>query len=104
MFMPCANNKGADQPAHLRNLNSTFIVCCLDSMIPLVSISEIASFYLASVAVQASLCLTCSQTPKTGFLVTWLIWQLTFKCFTDWSILLFDCPKEYLDVCFFNII
>ena len=42
---------------------------------PLVSISELSSLYLASVAVQASVCLTwlCptwSQTSKTGFLVT----------------------------------
>ena len=35
--------------------------------------SEISNFYLASVAAQAGLCLTWSQTPKTGFLVTRLI-------------------------------
>ena len=39
----------------------------LDSIIPLVSLSEISSLYLASVAAQACLCLTWSQTPKTGF-------------------------------------
>ena len=49
-----------------------FVVHCLDSIIPLVSIAEISSPYLASVAAQARLCLTWSQTPKTGFLVTWL--------------------------------
>ena len=31
LFMPNANNKGADQPAHLRSLISTFVVRCLDS-------------------------------------------------------------------------
>ena len=46
---------------------------CLDSIIPLVSISEISSLYLASVAAQAGLSLPRSQTPKTGFLVTRLI-------------------------------
>ena len=61
------NNNGADQPAHSRSLISAFVVCCLDSIIPLVSIS---SLYLASLAVQAGLCLTWSQTPKTDFLVT----------------------------------
>ena len=71
--MPYANNKGADQPAPPRSLISTFVVRCLDSIVPLVSISEISSLYLASVAVQAGLCLTRSQTPKTGFLVTRLI-------------------------------
>ena len=39
----CANNKGADQPAHSRSLISTFVLRCLDSIIPLVSISQISS-------------------------------------------------------------
>ena len=73
MFMPHANNKGADQPVHPHNLISTFVVRCLDSIIPLVSISEISSLYLVSVAAQAGLSLTWSQTPKTGFLMTRLI-------------------------------
>ena len=72
MFMPYANEKGADQPAHPSSLISTFIVRCLDSIIPLVSISKIPSLYLVSVAAQAGLSLPWSQTPKTGFLVTWL--------------------------------
>ena len=52
------------------SLISTFIVNCLDSIISLVSISENSSLSLAAVAGQASLCLTWSQTLKTGFLVT----------------------------------
>ena len=68
--MPYANNKGADQPAHLRCLISTFVVHCLDSIIPVVSIHEISSFYLASVAAQTGLCVTWSETLKTGFLAT----------------------------------
>ena len=39
---------------------------------PLVSLSEISSLKLASVAAQAGLSLHWSQTPKIGFLVTWL--------------------------------
>ena len=31
LFMPYANNKGTDRPAHLRSLSSTFVVHCLDS-------------------------------------------------------------------------
>ena len=65
----------ADQPAHPRSLISTFVVRCLDSIMPLVSISEISSLYLASVAAQAGLSLLWSQTPKTGFLVTRFIWH-----------------------------
>ena len=53
-----------------RGSNLPFIVRCLDSIKPLVSISEISSLHLASMAAQASLCLTWSQTLKTGFLVT----------------------------------
>ena len=39
-------------------------------------ISKISSLYLASVAEQAGLNFTWSQTPKTGFLVTGLLWSL----------------------------
>ena len=71
--MPYANNKGADQPVHPCSLISAFAVHCPNSIIPPVSISEISSLYLASVAEQAGLSLTGSETPKTGFLVTRLI-------------------------------
>ena len=74
--MPYANNKGADQPAHLRSLISAFVVRCLDSIILPVSISRISSVCLASVAGQARLSLTWSKTSKTGFLVTRLIYRV----------------------------
>ena len=76
LFMPYANNKGADQPVHPRSQISACIVCCLDSIISLVSICKISSLYLASVVAHAGLGLPWSQTPKTGFLVTWLIMDL----------------------------
>ena len=45
LFLPYANNKGADQPAHdPRSLISTFIVRCLDSIIPQGYVSEISNF------------------------------------------------------------
>ena len=69
LFMPHVNNKGADQPVCPHSLISTFVVHCLDSLIPLVSISEIPSLYLAPEAEQAGLSLPLSQTLKTGFLV-----------------------------------
>ena len=43
LLLPYANSKGTDQPAHPRSLISTFVVRCLDSIIPLVSISRISS-------------------------------------------------------------
>ena len=67
-----ANNKGADQPPHLRSLISAFVVRCLDNMI--------LFFYIRNFKPLASLCggtdrliLNWSETPKTGFLVTRLI-------------------------------
>ena len=48
---------------------------CLDSRIPLVSISEISSLYIASVAAQAGLSLPWSETSNTGFFVTRLIYK-----------------------------
>ena len=45
---PClrgfANNKGADQPAHLRELFSAFVVCLLESIISRLAMSEILIF------------------------------------------------------------
>ena len=70
LFYAYANNKGADQPAHPRSLISAFVVRFLDSIIPLVSLSEISRLSLASEAEQAGLSPTWSQTPKTGFFVT----------------------------------
>ena len=55
--------------------DSTFVVCCLDSMMFLVSISDISSLYLVSEAEQAVLSLTLSKTQKTGFLVTRLNYE-----------------------------
>ena len=68
--MPYVNNKDVDQPAHLRSLTSAFIVRCLDSIVPLVSLSKLLSLYLVSVTAQTGLSLPWSQTPKTGFLET----------------------------------
>ena len=70
-----AHNKGADQPAHLRSLISTFVVRCLGSIKPVFSISKILSLYLASVAARAGVRLAWSQTPKTCFLFTRLIYR-----------------------------
>ena len=42
-FLPYANNKGADQPAHPRRLICAFVVRFLDNIILLVSVSKISS-------------------------------------------------------------
>ena len=41
-LMSYANNKGADQPAHPRSLISTFVVHCMDSILPLLALNEIS--------------------------------------------------------------
>ena len=65
--MPYANNKGLDQPVHLHSLISAFLVCCLDSIIPLVSRSEISSLKLSSEAEQVGLNPDWSQIPEDMF-------------------------------------
>ena len=53
--------------AHPSSLISAFVICCSDSIILLVSISEISSLYIASVAAQADLSLSWSQSPEDRF-------------------------------------
>ena len=62
-----SNNKGAVQPACPRSLISAFVVHCLDSAMPLVSVTKISSLMLSSVAAQAGLSLTWSETPEDMF-------------------------------------
>ena len=54
---------------------TVFVVRCLDSTISLLAIAEISKPKLVSVAEQAGLSLNWSQTPKAGFVVTWLIYE-----------------------------
>ena len=50
-----ANNREANQPAHLHSLISAFIICILESISSRLAISKISIFYLVSVAEQAGL-------------------------------------------------
>ena len=81
------------------SLISAFVVHCLDNIIPLVSISEVSSLYLASEAARAGLSLPWSQTPKTGFLVMRLIYNVIcfqgrqwFECWRDTSVWVWHPP------------
>ena len=60
-----ANNKGADQPAHLRSLISAFVIRFLESIICKLATDDISFFQLVSVA-ETGLKLALSDTPKTG--------------------------------------
>ena len=65
--MPYANNKGADQPVHPRNLISAFIVRFLDSIIATDVRSKISRLLLASVAEQTGLSVTWLHTFENRF-------------------------------------
>ena len=66
-------NKEADQLRGNREADQCLCFRYTDSTIPLLPKSEISSLYQSSVAVQPGLCMTWSETPKTGFLTTRLI-------------------------------
>ena len=68
-----ANNKGADQPAHLRSLISVFVIRVFETIIPRLASIAILIFWLVFVAEKTGLKFKLSETPKTGFLVTRLI-------------------------------
>ena len=69
-------NKDADQLCGDREADQRLCFPYTDSTIPLVLKSEISSLYPSSVVVQPGLCRTWSETPKTGFLRTRLIYSL----------------------------
>ena len=62
-----ANNKGADQPVHPHSLMSGFVIRLLESIISRLVTNEISSFYVVSVAEQAGLNLTLSETRRQVF-------------------------------------
>ena len=65
-----------DQHARPLSMITTFVVRCLDSLIPLFAIAETSRPKLVSVAEQAGLSLNWSQTLKAGFVVIWLKYEL----------------------------
>ena len=68
------NNKGADQLAHPRSLISAFAIHLLESIILKLAQSEISLFYLVSLAEKAGFDIILSETLKTGFVASVLIY------------------------------
>ena len=92
-------NKDADQLHGNRAADQHFCFRNIDSAIPLLLISEIPSFLPSSVAVQPSLCLTWSETSKTGFLRRWLHFS-DFREFFNliiFTIIALKVKKDYLE-------
>ena len=75
-------------------------VRCLDSTKPLVSMYEIASLYLASVAAQAGLNLTWSETPGDTFshdgalIYLFYIYAIETDCLSVWQSLILACVSH----------
>ena len=70
-------DKDADQLRSNCAADQRLCFCYMDSTIPLLSKSKISSLLPYSMAVQPGLCRTWSETPKTGFLTTRLIYGKT---------------------------
>ena len=58
---------------HIPQSDHTFVIRCLDSIIPAFALSEFRRLLQAFVAEQADLNFTWSQTPKTCFFMTGLM-------------------------------
>ena len=65
---------------HICAVISTFVVPCLDSIIPLVSISEISSLYLVSMATEAGMILPGQKPRRKVFPWRVILWD-THCCF-----------------------
>ena len=77
VFCIC-EDKDADQLCGNRTADQCLCFHYTDSAIPLLAKSEISCLLLSSVVVQAGLCQTWSETPKTGFLTMRL--NYIYKC------------------------
>ena len=75
MSLGFANNRGADQPAHLRRLISPFVIRFLESIISKLDMRKISILLLVSVTEETGLSLALLETPKTGFVVLWPIFH-----------------------------
>ena len=62
-----ANNKGADQPAHLGSLISALVALLLESILSNLATSSISLFWLVSVAEETGLSVTLSETRRQVF-------------------------------------
>ena len=72
-------NKGADQLSSNCTADQCLYFCYKDSTIPTLLKSKISIFKTFSVAAQAGLCWTWSETPMTGFLASQLILYMVTK-------------------------
>ena len=77
-FCVC-ESKDADQLRGNREADRRLCFRYIDSTIPILSKCEISSLLPSCVVVERGLCGTWSETPKTKFLTTRLIWYAHFR-------------------------
>ena len=94
MFAICEQQTCRSACAATQSYQRLF-VSCLDRIISILAKSKISRFQIVSVAEQAGLSLSWLQIPKSGFLMTWLMWFNVFSTPTVenndlWSWLVLD--------------
>ena len=65
-----------NQPAHPCRLIRIFVVLYNDSVISMLALAEVSRLNQAAETEHVGFCLTRSEIPKTGFLVTGLIFHI----------------------------
>ena len=71
-FFCICENKGANQLRDNPAADQCLCFRYIDSTVSFLPRSEISSLYPSSAAVKPGLCPIWTETPKTGFLMTWL--------------------------------
>ena len=69
-------NRGADQLCGNCTADQRLCFHYIDSTVPQLPKSEVSCLLPSAVDVQPGLCRAWSETPKIGFLTTWLIYML----------------------------
>ena len=64
LFQPYGNNKGADQPVHPRSLISTFVVRCIDSIIPILLNPKFQDSSFKSLWLRRTVCVLPGGKPR----------------------------------------
>ena len=96
LSMPYANNKGADQPAHLHSLISAFVVCCLGIIIPVLAKYNL-SFHNSSSGIKTNHFESGAQIVKTEYSTLGIRHFLAkFRAMGDFLFLVWFLPDRKL--------
>ena len=97
LFFFLCKYKGADQLCSNSTAHQRLCFRYTDSAIPLLGIPQISRFLLSTETIEASLCRTMSETPKTGLFALQLIlnksWIMNFP---EHIVVLLECVNVKL--------